>query len=108
MIKCIIKLLNSLRRKNMGRHKKIVTEVEMPKLEPEPVPFEPVEVEVNLKSLALGIAKDSDGKWYVTKVPFDLVSGKSGTPERTGQGDDRMVAVERFKIEAANSVLKND
>lgn len=106
MIKCIVNLLK--RRKNMGRHKKIVTEVEVPNVEPEPVPMEPVKMEAPLKSMALGIAKDSDGKWYVTKIPFDLVSGKSGTPERTGQGDDRMVAVERFKIEAANSVLKNE
>lgn len=89
----------------MGRHKKVVEEIPVPS----EVVEEPIAVKaIELNSVALGIAKDSTGRWFIVKVPFNLIEKVAGVPEASGQGDDRMVAVERFKIEAANSVLKND
>lgn len=61
---------------------------------------------IELTSIALGVAKDDEsGRWFVVKIPFDLKSGQTGTPSKLGEGDDRSICLERFRIEAANTLM---
>lgn len=58
------------------------------------------------KQVAFSIAKDKDtGRWYVIKIMYDLASGTVSSPVKLGEGDDRSIAFERFKIEAGTAFM---
>jgi len=60
---------------------------------------------VNLTETALGIAKDPlTGKWNVVTIKFDPETRTAG-PVEMKEEEDRQIAVERFKIYAANDIL---
>lgn len=65
-----------------------------------------IDTSVTYNDVAFGIVKDvSTGRWHTVKVPYDFKAGVSGKPEKIGEGDDRSIAIERFKIEVANKLM---
>lgn len=58
------------------------------------------------KQVAYSIAKDSEsGRWHVIKIMYDLASGTVSSPQKLGEGDDRSITFERFKIEAGTAFM---
>jgi len=91
----------------MAKMKKHVDEEKAVEMEQEVVqkeqPEAPVEI---LDSFALGVAKDNEsGRWFVIKIPFNIKTGQTGSPIKLGEGDDRSICLERFRIEAANTLM---
>lgn len=60
----------------------------------------------NFTAWSFGITKDPvTGFWHVVKIPYNFATKEVGTPEQIGHGDDRSIAIERFKIEAGTSLM---
>lgn len=71
----------------------------------EPSKEQSVTISANLTETALGIAKDPlTGKWNVVTIKFDPENRIAG-PVEMKEEEDRQIAVERFKIFAANDIL---
>lgn len=66
-----------------------------------------VEEEV-LDRIALGMAKDSNGHWNLVTVKYNLETGNAVVENRENHHTDRMLVVERFKIEAANKLMSEE
>lgn len=63
-------------------------------------------VEPVFTSVALSTNKDPQtGLWSVIEIPYDPVTGQTGTVNKHISGHDRAIAVEQFKIMAANKGL---
>lgn len=61
---------------------------------------------VELNHVAYGLEKDKKtGRYHIVKIKYDFETGTVGSVEKVGEGDDRSIAIERFKIELAKSFM---
>ncbi len=57
-----------------------------------------------LPNVALGIFKDKDG-WKACKIRYNPATGETGKFEPVGHGNEKLIAIERFKILAVEEKL---
>lgn len=63
-------------------------------------------VESKLSETAYGLTKISSGQQVLVRIKYDAISGKTGVPELTVVGTDRMDAEERLKIILSQELLR--
>lgn len=57
------------------------------------------------KDMAIGYSKTKEGKWVITRVDFDLETGYTKTPTVIETVDNEAEAVDRFKINVAQTLM---
>lgn len=65
----------------------------------------PVKTAVQLTHTALGTFRTPTGGWFLAKILFNPETGDVGELEKIGEGEDRIVVTERFKIAAIENKI---
>lgn len=64
--------------------------------------------EVNLSHTALGMFKDSNSNdWFLARIAYDPETQKAGIVEKINCGTSKEYALERFKIQVGQSVMRS-
>lgn len=66
----------------------------------------PVIPESKLMGVAYGLTTLPTGQQVLVRIKYDAISGKTGVPELTVVGTDRMDAEERLKIILSQELLR--
>lgn len=54
---------------------------------------------------ALGTFRSSKGGWFLAKIPYNPETGTVGKLEKVGEGEERIIVNERFKIAAIENKI---
>lgn len=104
LLALIIKLIYSFRKEQI-----IVKKLEVKE---EVIDFKdesPVVIKVEMKNTALSVVKDPKTGWFhLVRVKFDINTLTAGEVTKLSEGSDRMLALEKFKIESANTFFRSE